>query len=99
MDIKINAIHFNADKKLQSFIEDKVGKLEQFSDDILKAEVHLTLDRSQTKNFDSKVSKIKISVPKNEYFAEKKAQTFEEATNLAVTALKSQLVKRKGKFK
>lgn len=98
MEVKINAVRFNADQKLEAFIEEKVTKLSQFSDDILGAEVHLTLEKSQ-KNFDSKVSKIKLLVPKSELFAEKKAQTFEEATDSAVSALKSQLIKRKEKFK
>ncbi len=99
MEIKINATGFTADKNLQSFIDEKLGKLTQYSDDILNAEVHLSLERSQTKNFDSKVSKIKILVPKSEFFAEKKAQTFEEAIDSSISALKTQLVKRKEKKK
>jgi len=99
MEIKINAIGFSADKNLKSFIDEKVSKLSQFSDDILNAEVHLSLERSQTKNFDSKVSKIKILVPKSDFFAEKKAQSFEEAIDSSVSALKTQLIKHKEKKK
>ena len=99
MNITINTIHFNADKELKSFINSKLTKLTNYSDDILSAEVHLSLERSQTKNYDSKVSKIKVFVPGNELFAEKKAQTFEGATDSAITALKNQLIKRKEKFR
>ncbi len=99
MEIKINTTGFNADSSLKSFIDEKVGKLTQYSDDILNAEVHLSLERSQTKNFDSKVAKVKVLVPRNDFFAEKKAQTFEEAIDSTISALKTQLVKRKGKYK
>ena len=99
MNIKINSIHFSADKKLEKFIEEKIGKLGQFSDDILGAEVHLSLERSQNKNYNSKVSKIKLEIPGYDLFAEKKSNTFEAATDSAVAALKNQLVKRKEKLR
>jgi len=99
MNIKINSVHFSADIKLEEYIQEKVSKLFQYSDDILGADVHLTLEKSQSKNFDSKVSKIKLEIPGYDLFAEKKSSTFEEATDLAVTALKTQLQKRKGKVK
>ncbi len=99
MNVKITTLHFNADKKLEQFIEEKVSKLGQYSDDILEAEVFLHLERSQTKNFDSKVAKVKLDVPGVDMFAEKKSSTFEEATDLAVSALKIQLQKRKEKLK
>ncbi len=99
MNIKINSVHFSADTKLEEYIQDKVSKLFQYSDDILGADVHLTLEKSQSKNFDSKVSKIKLEIPGIDLFAEKKSSTFEEATDLAVAALKTQLQKRKGKQK
>jgi putative sigma-54 modulation protein len=41
MDIKIKSIHFDATEKLESFIEKKVSKLEQFYDGILMADVVL----------------------------------------------------------
>lgn len=99
MNIKINAAHFSADKKLEDFIEEKLLKLKQFSEDIIGAEVHLSLEKSQSKNFDSKIVKIKLEIPGNDLFAEKKSNTFESATDLVVSALKTQLVKRKEKLK
>ena len=97
MKIKISAIHFNADSKLEAFIEEKVTKLYHFSDDILSAEVHLLLEKSQNKNYDSKVVKIILEIPKGDLFSEKKAGSFEEGTDNAVTALRAQLQKRKEK--
>ena len=72
MNVTIEAIHFNADAKLEEFIQEKVSKLSQVADDIIKAEVYLSLERSQSKNYDSKVAKIRIEVPGGAIFAEKK---------------------------
>ena len=41
MDIKIQAIHFEASEKLQDFILKKVNKLEKFSEEIRKVEFWL----------------------------------------------------------
>lgn len=97
MKVKITAIHFNTDSKLEMFIEEKVSKLGVFSDDILGADVHLSLEKSQTKNFDSKVVKVRLDVPGYDLFSEKKSGSFEEGVDACVTALKSQLQKRKEK--
>ena len=99
MNINISSINFSADKKLKTFVETKVEGLTQVSDDILDAEIHLSLEKSQKKNFDSKVSKIKILVPGDEFFSEKRHKTFEGATDAAVSAIKTLLIKRKEKFR
>ena len=41
MDIRIQAIHFDATAQLEAFIQKKVSKLEQYFDGILLAEVTL----------------------------------------------------------
>lgn len=99
MEVKIEAIHFNPDTKLEEFINDKVEKLSQVADDIIKSEVFLSLERSQSKNFDSKTAKIRVEVPGGAFFAEKKSKTFEESIDCAIEALRVQLLKRKEKQK
>ena len=48
----------------------------------------------------NKVSELKVSIPSTEnLFAKKQADTFEEATDLAIDAIKKQLVKFKEKLK
>jgi putative sigma-54 modulation protein len=98
MEIIINSVHFTTDKKLVDFVNKKVNKLDTFFDGIINAEVTLkVLKPEATKN---KISEIKISIPSNGYlFAKKQADTFEEATDLAVDALRKQLVKFKNKLK
>ncbi|MBS3774280.1 MAG: ribosome-associated translation inhibitor RaiA [Bacteroidales bacterium] len=94
MDIKIHTIHFDADSKLTDFVEKKANKLDQFYDNIIGAEVFLRYEKEQTPN---KISEIKLQIPGSDLFAKKESDTFEEATDLAVDALRKQLTKKKAK--
>jgi len=95
MKVKIQTLHFNADKNLESFIHEKMNKLITRHQDIVLAEVTLRLNKAQT--MDNKVAEIKLEVPGNNLFAKKKSKTFEEATDTAVEALHRQLKKYKDK--
>jgi len=98
MEIKINSVHFNTDKKLVDFINKKVGKLDTFFDGIISADVTLKVLKPEVAN--NKVSELKVSIPVNGYlFAKKQADSFEEATDMAVDAIRKQLGKYKGKLK
>ena len=98
MEVKINSLHFNADQKLVEFVNKKVGKLDTFFDGILSAEITLKIDKPETTN--NKISELKVSIPANDYlFAKKQADSFEEATDLAIEAVKKQLGKYKEKLK
>lgn len=48
MDIKIQAIHFEATEKLQDFIQKKVGKLARFDSEIGKVEVSLKVVKPES---------------------------------------------------
>lgn len=98
MKVQINAIHFNADSKLEKFINEKVSKLKQFDENLTNSEVILSLERPSGKNYDSKIVKIKVKSKNYDLFAEKKSERFEAATDEAVDALKSQILKRKEKL-
>jgi putative sigma-54 modulation protein len=95
MDIKINTVHFDADKKLVDFIETKVSKLSQFYDNIIGAEVFLKVEKTQSP--ENKIAEIKLQIPGSDLFAKKQTDTFEESTDIAVNALRKQLTKRKEK--
>lgn len=97
MDIKINTVHFDADKKLIDFIESKVSKLTQFYDNIIGAEVFLKVEKTQSP--ENKIVEIKVQIPGNDLFAKKQTDTFEESTDIAVNALRKQLTKWKEKVK
>ena len=95
MDFKINAVHFTADKGLISFVEEKVKKLENMYDHIISGEVFLRVDNNDSK--ENKIAEVRITIPGNELFASKQCQSFEEATDLAVSALRKQVEKHKPK--
>ena len=98
MEVKINSVHFTADQKLVDFVNKKVSKLDTFFDGIINAEVTLKVLKPETAN--NKVSELKVSIPANGYlFAKKQADTFEEATDLAIEAVRKQLDKFKEKLK
>ena len=77
-------------------MNDKVNKLQLFFDNIIASEVFLRVDKDQEK--ENKLAEIKILIPGKELFAKKQCKTFEEATDLAVEALRRQVRKHKGKL-
>lgn len=98
MEVKINAVHFNADERLVEFVNKKVAKLDTFFDGILNAEMILKVLKPESS--DNKVAELKVSIPANGYlFAKKKADTFEEATDMVIDAMRKQLGKYKEKLK
>ena len=98
MEVKINMVHFNADQKLVDFVNKKVAKLDTFFDGILNAEMTLKVQKPESNN--NKVAELKVSIPVNGYlFAKKQADSFEEATDLVIDAMRKQLGKYKEKLK
>lgn len=97
MDVKIHSIHFNADQKLLDFVNEKVGKLQQYYDNIIAIEVFLRLDKNESK--ENKIAEIKVLIPGKELFAKKQCASFEEATDLSTEALRRQIRKYKGKLR
>ncbi|MBN2480182.1 MAG: ribosome-associated translation inhibitor RaiA [Bacteroidales bacterium] len=97
MNIRINAVRFDADKKLERFVERKVRKLARYFDEIINAEIFLKVENSQ--ELENKVVEIRLDIPGTDLFARKQCKTFEESTDNAVDALKQQIVKRKEKIR
>ncbi|MBE6201170.1 MAG: ribosome-associated translation inhibitor RaiA [Tidjanibacter sp.] len=96
MNVKIQSVKFDADKKLIEFIENKMAKLERFVDRTTGAEVILKIDKDPEQG--NKVATIKIEVPTETLVAEHQSKSFEEAVDEAIDALKKQLEKHKDKF-
>lgn len=97
MKININAVHFKADKKLETFITDKVSKLASSYEGVISSDVTLKLENSVST--DNKIAEIRMIIPGSDLFAKKQCKSFEEAADLAVDALKKQLDKHKDKTK
>lgn len=97
MTIKIQSVHFDADKKLLGFVNQKVEKLNTFYDGIINSEIILRLDKSSSAS--NKIAEIKMHGKGHEFFAKKQCASFEEATDLACEALRTQVTKHKEKTK
>lgn len=97
MKVSLNSVHFKADKKLNNFIKEKVEKLEIMYDGIIGCEVSLKI--LNTEKPDNKISEIKLLIPGNDLFSSKQSISFEESIDLAVDALKKQILKHKEKIR
>lgn len=93
METKIKAIHFDITEKLENFINKKVDKLTRRFDAISEVDVTLKVVKPETAL--NKEVAIKITVPGNNLFATKTADTFEEAIDNCLAALEPQLEKNK----
>jgi len=97
MAVKIQSVHFDADKKLLDFIQERVDKLSTFYDGIINSEVVLKLDKSD--NTENKIAEIKLHMPGSDLFAKKQCKSFEEAIDTSIDALKTQVMKHKEKLR
>ncbi len=95
MKIRVQSIHFTADRKLLDFIQKKADKLDLFFDQIISGEVYLKLENVEDEA--NKVTEIKVLLPGNQIFAKYQCKTFEEGTDLAIESLIKQIDKHKQK--
>src|ERR1700712_4677536 len=95
MKIRVQSIHFTADKKLLNFIQKKADKLDVFFDQIISGEVYLKLENVEDEA--NKITEIKLMLPGNQLFAKSQCKTFEEATDQSIESLIKQIGKHKQK--
>lgn len=95
MQINVHSIRFKADAKLEDFVRNRLGKLEQFHDKILAAEVYLRLEKNGKEG--NKITEIKLNIPGKDLFAKRQATRFEESTDQVIEALRRQINRTKGK--
>ena len=93
MDIRIQAIHFDATEQLKEFIYKKLDKLTRFADDIQAAEVVLKVVKPEVSN--NKEASVKLMVHGADFFVDKTSNSFEESVDLCVDVLKRKLEKHK----
>jgi putative sigma-54 modulation protein len=97
MKVNINSVHFKTDRKLTDFINDKVGKLSSMYDGVISSDVTLKMENSEAP--ENKIAEIRLIIRGHDLYAKKQCKTFEEATDIAVEALRRQLKKRKAKIR
>ena len=96
MTIKIQSVHFDADKKLVEFIQERIDKLTHYNDGIISTDITLRIDKSSDAT--NKVAEIKLHIPGNDLFVKKQCKSFEEAVDNSLDALKMQVKKHKEKI-
>jgi putative sigma-54 modulation protein len=92
MEIRVQSIKFDADQKLLDFIDKKLGKLTKFFDNIIKAEVALSVEPDHRKTV-----KVRLAIPGDDIITERSAATFEDAIIDSSDLLKDMLIKAKQK--
>lgn len=96
MDVRIQAIHFEVAEKLVAFINKKAEKLCRRNPALTDIDVTLKVVKPETAM--NKQVIIRVSAPQyDEVVAEKTADTFEEAIDIALEAIDRQLEKYKEK--
>ncbi len=93
MDVRIQAINFDANDRLTAFINKKAERLARHNTAITTFDAKLTVVKPETAM--NKEAVVKVIFPQGEFVANKTADTFEEAIDLCLEALEHQLEKRK----
>ena len=96
MDINIKAIHFDITEKLTAFINKKVERIVRRSPSVSTVDISLKVVKPETAL--NKQAIVRLTVPQlEEFVADKTADTFEEAIDVALDAIEKQLEKAKNK--
>lgn len=91
MDVRIQAIHFDASEKLVAFINKKAERIARHYPALTAVDVTLKVVKPETAM--NKQAIIKLTVPQEpELVADKTADSFEEAIDLALEALDRHLL-------
>jgi putative sigma-54 modulation protein len=97
MKINIKAVSFKPDSILEEFIKAIIEKTVHLFDGVIGTEVILKVDKKQAVK--NKITEIRFEIPGYDLFAKKQANSFEEATDMSIDALRKQLIKHKEKIR
>ncbi len=95
MKVKIQTVHFDADYRLEEFIQERMNKLINRYKQVIDANVTLKLEKSESK--DNKIAEIRINVPGEPIFVKKQSKSFEEAIDDSVEVIHRKLERLKDK--
>ncbi|TDT40452.1 putative sigma-54 modulation protein [Maribacter spongiicola] len=98
MDIIYEYDGVTASQRLESFAEEKLNKLHQKFDDIIRADVFLKQENTSSDET-GMICNIRLSLPGPRIFVEASNQNFEESVIESVSELERQLKKRKDKMR
>ncbi len=95
MNINIKSIHFDATQKLEEYINKKLERLEKKIGEDATVDVQLKIVKPQTAM--NKEASITLPYQGKQIYAEKVADTFEDAILQVIDSLKVQIEKIKNK--
>ncbi len=96
METIINAVKFRADEKLVDYINKKTEKISKLLPQAITVEVSLKVDKEHDVN--NKITSVRIAIPGNDLFSEKQRDTFEDALDDCMDAIKKMIEKIKDKY-
>ncbi|WP_068597326.1 ribosome hibernation-promoting factor, HPF/YfiA family [Vaginella massiliensis] len=96
MKVKFQAVNFNAKQNLEEYLEQKLSKLDNLTDQIIAADVTMKLENTSEK--DNKLIDVRLEIPGDDILVSKKGQSFEECIDLSMDTLKRLIIKRKEKI-
>ena len=94
MDVNIQTVHFVADSRLIDYVNQKLQKLNSFTDRIIRVNVFLKLDNVMHAVKD-KIAEIRIHVPRHNFFVKSTSKSFEESFDDAFDSIVIQIKKNK----
>lgn len=97
MNIRVQAINFEAKPGLYTFIEGKYSRLKHYFDKITGIEVYLKVQNTADK--ENKTVETHLSIPGEAIVVKKQCRTFEEGTDRSLNALKRQIQRYKERAK
>ncbi|MCS6975082.1 MAG: ribosome-associated translation inhibitor RaiA [Cyclobacteriaceae bacterium] len=97
MKIHIQTLDFTPRQSLLDLVNEKVGKLEKFSDRIIESRVTLRVEKSEKR--DNKICEVRVVIPGNDLFVKKQSESFEDAVQRVTETLERQLKDWKEKIR
>jgi ribosome-associated translation inhibitor RaiA len=93
--ITFQSVHFKASSQLEDFVKDKVSKLFEQDNSIIRAD--LTLFEGASGNPVNQFCEIQLSVPGENHFIKKNSENYEKSVMEAVATLQKVLRRKKTK--
>jgi putative sigma-54 modulation protein len=97
MNVHIQTVHFDADRKLIAHVQEKLTKLTQYHDRIIKVDVFLKLD-NVVHTIKDKIAEIRVHVPRADFFVKSTSKSFEASFDEAFDSLVNQIKRKKEKL-
>lgn len=96
MKINMQALGFSAGESLESYLTEKLEKLDTIYDQIIAANVTFKLDNNNSK--ENKIVDIILEVPGEDIIVTKQGEAFPEVVDIATDTLRRLIIKRKDKM-